>query len=315
MGMDVKSKSAASTATVRGNDKSPAVKPNATAQKNPAETVPAGKDLLEQGNKIPATTKTYAAPASDKRVGETKVHAGMADMLAAKNVENKAAQSAFQALAAVDGIPVGEGKEINIGKYAKPGDIMLTSSDSGRGCWYLSDNINKVLDPRYCHAELIIEVDENGDLRTIGALNEGQDVQIQRYTNEDLVDQAETKLAILRVRKDDGSELSKDEIGEVLEAGQSLIDAEYEEPPYRKKGDGSKTYCSLLPYSAYLNGVGINIDGMRIPLAVPPDALYKSSNTYEVYESSPEDPPKVPFLQRTYLLYESGPRPQKPEPK
>ncbi len=174
----------------------------------------------------------------------------------------------------------------------KVGDIILTNTDSGRGCWYLSDLENWVTDFRYCHAALVIERHGERGITTVEALGVSSGVQILEERERQLSPYTETKLAVLRVLDDEGKELAPEVMKEVIAKARTYTSAPYVEPPIALDGDPDKTgiYCSMLPYRAYLDAAGIDLDG-SFPSIVTPDELYTSAHTGLVYESAPKDMP------------------------
>lgn len=187
----------------------------------------------------------------------------------------------------------GAASNLEFARDVKVGDIILTSTNAERGCWYLNDAQNWYTDPRYCHAALVVErVGETG-ITTIEALNPSQNIQVLTDREQDLEGYLETKLAILRVKGKDGQPLSEATIQKVIEKALSWRDVKYVEPPISLSGDPKETglYCSMLPYRAYLDAARINLDSISIPFFVTPDELYASKRVEVVFESSPQDPP------------------------
>jgi len=174
----------------------------------------------------------------------------------------------------------------------RPGDIVLTNVDSGRGCWYLNKLENWAMSPRYCHAALVTETDESS-VTTIEALNPSQNLGIMKGRQDSWASYVQTKIAVVRVVDDEGQHLSSDEIQNVVDKALSWKDAKYVEPPISLHGDPMETglYCSMLPYRAYLDATGIDLDGGNVPLIVMPDGLYQAKNARVIFESAPKDPP------------------------
>jgi len=198
----------------------------------------------------------------------------------------------------IDDVPA----ELAFATKIRTGDIILTSSDPERGCWYLNKLENWATNPRYCHAALVIAREGATGITTIEALNVDQDIQVLTGREHDLADDLETKLAVLRVVDDGGQPLSSDSIQAVVSKALEWVDVEYVEPPISLDGDPLKKglYCSMLPYRAYLDATGIDLDAfslnrtIMVPFIVTPDELYESDNTKVVLESAPQDPAHVP---------------------
>lgn len=182
--------------------------------------------------------------------------------------------------------------ELLFATRVRAGDIILTSSDPERGCWYLNSVENWALDPRYCHAALVTEKVGLTGITTIEALNEGQDIRVLEHQEHSLAYDMETKLVVLRVVDDEAKLLSQSQISAVVAQALEWKDVEYKEPPISLHGDPRETglYCSMLPYRAYLDAAGIDLDSYSPPFIVTPDELYSSSNTRVVLESAPKDP-------------------------
>jgi uncharacterized protein YycO len=179
------------------------------------------------------------------------------------------------------------------------GDIILTSNEPGRGCWYLNKVQNWAIDPRYCHAALVIERNGPTSVTTIEATNSDHGVQVAHGREQELVFNIFTKLAVLRVRDGNGQTLDSGTIQAVINKALQWTGAKYAEPPVSLHGDPHQTglYCSMLPYRAYLDGAGIDLDAFSmqrttvVPFVVTPDELYESPRTEVVFESAPQDPP------------------------
>ncbi len=174
----------------------------------------------------------------------------------------------------------------------KVGDIILTNDDAGRGCWYLNDVQNWLTDFRYCHAALVIERHGERGITTIEALNVSDGVQILEEREQVLSPYTETKLVVLRVLDDEGKPLDAEVMKDVITRARTYTSAPYVEPPIALDGNPDETgiYCSMLPYRAYLDAAGIDLDG-SFPSIVTPDELYTSAHTGIVYESAPQDMP------------------------
>jgi hypothetical protein len=186
--------------------------------------------------------------------------------------------------------------ELAFATKVKVGDIIVTSDNPAVGCWYLNKLSNWATKPRFCHAALVVGRDGPAGISTIEALNEQQGIQIMDQRQWGLVS---TKLAVLRVRDDQGAPLSDVEIQKVVTTAKGWEDVEYREPPLSLSGDPHTTglYCSMLPFRAYLDATKIDLDAywfMRtasVPFIVTPDELYEAKNSIVVHEEGPDVSP------------------------
>jgi hypothetical protein len=179
------------------------------------------------------------------------------------------------------------------------GDIILTNDSAERGCWYLNKVENWYTNPRYCHAALVVERNGETGITTIEALNTSENIKVLPERQERLARAIETKLAVLRVKDNEGRPLSEQDLQKVVDQALAWTEVKYVEPPIRLDGDPFETglYCSMLPYRAYRDAVGIDLDAswhersIAIPLFVTPDELYEAKNSSVIFESAPQDPP------------------------
>jgi hypothetical protein len=192
-----------------------------------------------------------------------------------------------------DGIPA----ELEFATKVRVGDIILTSSGDGSSCWYLNKLQNWATKPRFCHAALVVERYGEVGFSTIEGLNESQGIQVITDAHEWLGN--DPILAVLRVVDDDNEPLADEAIQEVVKTAMGWLDVEYIDPPISLHGDPHETglYCSMLPYRAYLDATGVDLDAFSIyrtimvPFFVTPDELYESPNSRVIYEKpSPEEP-------------------------
>lgn len=180
--------------------------------------------------------------------------------------------------------------EARLAALIEVGDILVSSSDEGEECWYLSALENWATRPWFCHAALVVGKDQENGISTLEALNEGQDIQLLTHQEGSLP--YETKLAVLRVNDKSGLPLSPWQIQNVVVTAMQWQDVEYQEPPLPLYGDPHETglYCSMLPFRAYYDATGIKLDAFWIsgpgivPFIVSPDELYGSKHTWVVYE-------------------------------
>ena len=107
--------------------------------------------------------------------------------------------------------------ELAFARDVKVGDIILTSDNPKRGCWYLNKAENWYTNPRYCHAALVVEKTGETGITTIEALNTSQNIKVLSDREQDLVSDLETKLAVLRVTDPQGEELPAETIQTVVE--------------------------------------------------------------------------------------------------
>jgi hypothetical protein len=179
------------------------------------------------------------------------------------------------------------------------GDIILMNDSAVRGCWYLNKVENWYTDPRYCHAALVVERYGETGITTIEALNTTDNIQVLPSREARFARAIETKLAVLRMKDKEGRPLSEEDIQKVVDQALAWRDVKYVEPPIKLDGDPFETglYCSMLPYRAYLDAVGIDLDAswhersVTVPFFVTPDELYEARNSSVVFESAPQDPP------------------------
>ena len=189
--------------------------------------------------------------------------------------------------------------ELAFAEKIRVGDIILTNTSAERGCWYLNKVENWYTDPRYCHAALVVERTGETSFTTIEALNTSDNIQVLPERQSSFARYTETKLAVLRVVDDEGRPLSDERIRAVVDQALAWKDVRYVEPPIPLDGDPRETglYCSLLPYRAYLDGTGVDLDAswsersVVVPFFVTPDELYEAPNSRVIFESAPQDPP------------------------
>ncbi len=182
----------------------------------------------------------------------------------------------------------------------QPGDIIMGSSQDGFGCWYLNNFQNSVLRPHFCHAAMVIEVREPPSLDdpytivTIEAFNEDAGIGVNRRFHRTFQRFFENqKFAVVRVVDDEGYDLPEEDIQAAIDLAVSWEDVHYRLPPFRQDGvvEETGTYCSHLPYRAYLDALGIDLDGGWTPLLIHPDDLYRSENVRVIAEPGWLDEP------------------------
>lgn len=182
--------------------------------------------------------------------------------------------------------------DLRFASSVEVGDIILTNSQ-GAGCWYLSGFQNAFTGFRYCHAALVIERTGANGITTIEAASPTVNVDIFEDRQEELSAYTGpgTNIVVLRVLDEDGNKLSPEMIDQVIARSKEFLSASYVPPPIDIDGDPNETgiYCSMLPYRAYFDATGIDLDGF-FPGIITPDELYKSRRTMLVYESSPPEP-------------------------
>lgn len=180
--------------------------------------------------------------------------------------------------------------DLSFASLIQVGDIILTNNKSGSGCAYLNVVDNFFTFFTYCHAMLVVERHGTQGLDTIEALGPGLGVHLMENRHWFLDEYSHKAIAILRVQDEDGNDLSPEKIEQVIRRSHEFTKTHYEEPPVDIDGDPLETgiYCSMLPYRAYLDTVGIDLDGI-FPFVITPDELYNSDFTRVVFESVPEE--------------------------
>ncbi len=173
----------------------------------------------------------------------------------------------------------------------RPGDIIVVSDESGRGCWYLNRLENMVTNLRYCHALLVVAVDQDVPQRNvtvIEAFNSRQGVGVTTLWQQ--LAPYYAKLAVLRVVGKEGVPLPGELVQFAIDTALQWEGGPYAEPPLSDTGDPLEDglYCSFLPFRAYLDGLGIRLDGGMTPFIVTPDDLYDTARTVVVYQTSNE---------------------------
>ncbi len=98
------------------------------------------------------------------------------------------------------------------------------------------------------------------------------------------------KLAVLRVVGKEGVPLPAELVQFAIDTALQWEGGPYAEPPLSETGDPQEDglYCSFLPSRAYLDSLGIRLDGGMTPFIVTPDDLYNAVRTLVVYETTNE---------------------------